>query len=109
MVNGAGGFDQFFSPTGRFIVLGQKTDESDERGERGGRIKVVMVSSPPKRIAQVGGFGGKPCVCLALARAVPQSHDLGFEAGEVVGVRGTHLHSPLGRAELTFGEMTDRL
>ena len=59
MILGTGRLDQFLCPCGRFVVLGEETDESDERGDGGRGVEIIVVGSPPKRITQVGEFGAR--------------------------------------------------
>ena len=94
MVDGAGGFDEFFGPGYRLVVFDPEAEEPRVGGDGGGHVEVAVVGGPPERGAQIGQLGGEPVVGLALAGAVPQGQDVGFAPGEVAGMGGPDLGRP---------------
>ncbi len=109
MVDGLGGFDEFFGPGYRLIVLDQIAEKPRIGGDGGGDVEVAVVGGPPEGGAQVGQFGGEPRVGVALAGAVPQRHDVGFAPGEVASMGGPDLGGRAAGDELLLGELADRL
>ena len=109
MVDGAGGFDEFFGPGDRLTILDQTAEQRRIGGDGGGGVEVAPVGGPSKRGAQVGQLGHEPVVCLTLAGAVPQGQDVGFAAGEVPRVGGPNLGCFAAGDELFLGELADRL
>ena len=91
VVDGAGGFDEFFGPGDRLIVFDPEAEEPRVGGDGGGGVEVAVVGGPPERGAQVGQLDGEPVVGLPLSGAVPQGQDVGFTPGEVAGMRGPDL------------------
>ena len=108
MVDGAGGLDQLFGPGYGFVVLEKRAEKRCIRRDGGGRVQVAMIGSPPKCRAQIGQLDREPVVRLALARAVPQVHDVGFPSGEVARVGGPNLGCFAAGDELFLGELADR-
>ena len=109
VVDGAGGFDQLFSPGDRLKGLDRKAEPPHIGGDGGGDIQIALVGGPPKRGAQIGQLDGEPVVGLPLAGAVPQGHDVGFASGEVARVGGPNLGCFAAGDELFLGELADRL
>ena len=109
MIDGAGGFDQLFSPGYRLIGLDPYAEQPHIGGDGGGDIQIALVGGPPKRGAQIGQLEGEPVVGLPLAGAVPQGQDVGFTPGEVAGVCGPDLVGVAAGHELFLGELADRL
>jgi hypothetical protein len=83
VVDVVGRVDEFLRPGDRFVVLDEVAQKSRVAGDRGRGI--------------------------TLTRAVPQRHDVGFSASEVVGMGGPNLLCSDGSDELVFGELANRL
>src|SRR5271166_1489456 len=109
VVDGARGFDEFFSPGYWLIIHDAEAEEPGVGGNGGGNIEVGVVDGPPKRATQIGQFGGEPVVSLALSRAIPQSHDAGLALCEVAGMGIPNLGGLPTGDELVLGELADRL
>ena len=60
MVDGLGGFDEFFGPGDRLIVLDQPAKKPRIGGDGRGDIEVAVIGCPPEGGAQVGQLGGEP-------------------------------------------------
>src|ERR1700756_1075450 len=107
MVDVAEGFYQLFGPGYRFAILETAAKPSCISGDRGARVQVAMIGRPPKGGTQIGQLDREPEVRLALARAVPKVHDVGFPFGEVARVGGPNLGCFAAGDELFLGKLAD--
>src|ERR1700757_3563396 len=109
VVDRASGRDQLFCPGYRLIILDAEAEPSRICGDGGGIVEVAVVGSPPECGAQVRQLDCEPVIGVALAWAVPQSHDVSLALREVACMRGPDLLGHTTGGELLLGELADRL
>ena len=87
MVDGAGGFDEFFGPGDRLVILDQITEPSRVCGDGGGVIAVAMVGSRVRPLpAGVAGDGA--------ARLRDRQFTRSAGCSALAGVRNLGLNDP---------------